>query len=163
MRVPCRSASDVDRGGHTLLEIALVVAIIVLVIGAAVPITSGFAREQRFRDVARELLVFAKTARTDAMTSGGATEVIFAKEGIGLRRTGDEEPSRILRLPDGMSYLIVPFGTDRAMRPDGQRWIFQPSGLCEPVTVRFEDGRGWMEVTFDALTAGLADESYYFP
>jgi prepilin-type N-terminal cleavage/methylation domain-containing protein len=156
-------ARDRQPRGYTLLEIALVVAIIALIIGAAVPLTSGFTREQQLRDVVRDLLVFAKTARAEAMTTGRAAEVIFAKEGFALRRAGEEEPSEVRRLPRGMRYVIQPFGMEKAVRPDGQRWIFQPTGLCEPVTVRVEADEAWMQVTFDALTAGLADESYYIP
>ena len=149
--------------GYTLLEIAMVVAIIVLIIGAAVPLTSGFTREQRLRDVVRELLVFAKTARTDAMTTGRAAEVVFAKNGFALRRPGEKEAAESFKMPRGMRYVIEPFGADKAVRPDGQRWIFQPTGLCEPVTVRVEEDDAWMQVTFDALTAGIADESYNIP
>jgi len=149
--------------GYTLLEIALVVAIIVLLIGAAVPFTSGFAREQRFREVVRELNVYAKTARTDALTTGRPAEVVFARDGFMLRRPGDGAKSRTFKLPGDMRYFIIPFGTSRGLRPDGQRWVFQSSGLCEPLTVRLEEGEAWMEVTFDALTAGLADESYHIP
>ena len=149
--------------GYTLLEIAMVVAIIVLIIGAAVPMTSGFTREQRLRDVVRELLVLAKTARADAMTTGRAAEVVFAKDGFALRRPGEEEPAESFRLPRGMRYVVEPFGADRAVRPDGQRWVFQPTGLCEPLSVRVEEDEAWMKVTFDALTAGIADEGYYIP
>ena len=150
-------------GGYTLLEIAMVVAIIVLIIGAAVPLTSGFTKEQRLRDVVRELLVLAKTARADAMTTGRASEVVFTKKGFGLRRPGDEELSETFSLPRGMRYVIEPFGADKAVRPDGQQWVFQPTGLCEPLSVRVEEEEAWMQVTFDALTAGIADESYYIP
>jgi type II secretory pathway pseudopilin PulG len=150
-------------GGYTLLEIAMVVAIIVLIIGAAVPLTSGFTKEQRLRDVVRELLVLAKTARADAMTTGRASEVVFTKKGFGLRRPGDEELSETFSLPRGMRYVIEPFGADKAVRPDGQQWVFQPTGLCEPLSVRVEEDEAWMQVTFDALTAGIADESYYIP
>lgn len=141
----------------------MVVAIIVLIIGAAVPMTSGFTREQRLRDVVRELLVLAKTARTEAMTTGRAAEVVFTKKGFGMRRPGDEELSEMFPLPRGMRYVIEPFGADKALRPDGQLWIFQPTGLCEPLSVRVEQDEAWMQVTFDALTAGIADESYYIP
>lgn len=149
--------------GYTLLEIAMVVAIIVLLIGTAVPLTSGFTREQRLRDVVRELLVLAKTARADAMTTGRAAEVVFAKNGFALLRPGEEEPRESFRLPRGLGYTIEPFGAERAVRPDGQRWIFQPTGLCEPLSVRVEEDEAWMQVTFDALTAGIADESYHIP
>lgn len=151
------------RGGYTLLEIALVVTIIVLLIGAVVPLTSGFAREQRLRDVARELLVLAKTARTEAMTSGRPMQLVFDKAAFGLLRPGDEDPSDIVDLPRGTTLTITPFGAEAAERAGGQRWIFQPTGLCEPVTVRIIEEDAWLEIAFDPLTAGIADESYNIP
>jgi prepilin-type N-terminal cleavage/methylation domain-containing protein len=149
--------------GYTLLEVAMVVAIIVLIIGAAIPVTSSFTREQRLRDVVRELLVLAKTARADAMTTGRPSEVVFGKKGFGLRRPGEEEPSETVSLSSDMRYVLVPFGSDKAVKPDGQRWIFQPGGLCEPITFRVEQGEAFMEVTFDPLTASIAEESYNIP
>ena len=161
-----RMASGAARrrsGGYTLLEIALVVAIIVLIIGAAVPLTSGFTREQRLREVVRELLVYAKTARSDAMTTGRAAEVVFAKRDFSLLRPGESEPGATFKIPRGLRYVLQPFGTEKALSPDGQRWIFQPTGICEPISVRVEEGEAWMQITFDALTAGIAEESYYIP
>ena len=149
-------------GGYTLLEVALVVAIIVLLVGAAVPLTSGFTREQRLRDAVRELLVFAKTARSDAMTTGRAAEVVFTKEGFTLQRSGGGS-GETFKLPPGMTYTLQPVAEERPLRPDGQRWVFQPTGLCEPVAVRFAEDEAWFEVRFDALTAGIDEESYYIP
>lgn len=160
--MPSRSTGQKTRG-YTLLEIALVVTIIVLLIGAAVPLTRGFTREQRLRDTVRELLVLAKTARNDAMTTGQPAEVVFLKDGFLLRRAGKDERAESFRLPRDMTYVIRPFGSDKMHKPDEQRWIFQPSGLCEPIAVRVMEDEAWMEVSFDALTAGLADESYYVP
>lgn len=149
--------------GYTLLEIAIVVSIIVLLVGAAIPLSSGFVREQRLRDVVREILVLAKTARSDAMTSGGRAVIIFDNKSFGLLRPGDEEPSEVYALPTGIVYDILPFGTDRRVRPDGLRWVFQPSGLLEPLAVRVMEDEAWMEVRFDPLTAALSDESYHIP
>ena len=150
-------------GGYTLLEIALVVTIIVLLVGAVVPLSSGFVREQRLRDSVRGLLVLAKTARTEAMTTGRAAEVVFGKDGFALQRAGEEEPSESVRLPRGTRYQLLPFGADKPLRPDGQRWIFQPTGLCEPLTVRIMEDEAWIEVRFDPLTAGIEEEGYYIP
>ena len=149
--------------GYTLIEIALVLAIMVLVIGAAVPLSSGFMREQHLRDPVRELLVLAKTARTEAMTTGRATGVVFGKKGFGLLRTGSEEPSDTYILPGGMSYVIRPFGSDKVAKPDGQTWIFQPTGLCEPIVFRLEEDDAWIEVAFDPLTANIGEEAYSIP
>ena len=142
-------------GGYTLLEIALVVAIIVLLVGAVVPLSSGFVREQRLRESVRGLLVLAKTARTEAMTGGRTAEVVFGKGGFALLRAGEEESSESVRLPRGTRYQLLPFGADKPLRPDGQRWIFQPTGLCEPLTVRIMEDEAWIEVRFDPLTAGI--------
>ena len=150
-------------GGYTLLEIALVVAIIVLLVGAVVPLSSGFVREQRLRESVRGLLVLAKTARTEAMTGGRTAEVVFGKGGFALLRAGEEESSESVRLPRGTRYQLLPFGADKPLRPDGQRWIFQPTGLCEPLTVRIMEDEAWIEVRFDPLTAGIEEETFYIP
>ena len=167
MTAPRPSASIRRSGrstrGYTLLEIALVVTIIVLLVGAVVPMSSGFIREQRMRDAVRELLVLAKTARTEAMTTGRAAEVIFNKRGFALRRAGEEEPSESVTLARGMSYQLFPFSADKPLKPDGQRWIFQPTGLCEPVSVRIIENEAWIEVRFDPLTAGIEEETYNIP
>ncbi len=151
-------------GGYTLLEILMVLAIMSLLVGAAVPMVTGFSREQRLRDVARELLIFAKTARTDAMTTGQATEVVFGAKAIGLRRPGDkEEPSETMQPPAGIKVTLRPFGEDKVQKRDGQRWIFQPTGLCEPLTIIITEGESYLEIDFDPLTAGISEERYYFP
>jgi len=149
--------------GFTLIEIAVVLAIIVLLIGAAIPFSSGFMREQRLRDVVRELLVLAKTGRAEAMSTGRAAALVFEKAGFALARPGDQEPSESYALPEGMSYSLLPFGAEKAVKPDGQRWIFQPTGLCEPLTFRLEEDEAWMEVVFDPLTANIAEEAYNIP
>lgn len=152
-----------EQRGYTLIEIALVLAIMVLIIGAAIPLSSGFMREQRLRDPVRELLILAKTARTEAMTTGRPTGVVFGKNGYGLLRPGADEASDTYKLPRGMSYSIRPFGSEKTAKPDGQTWIFQPTGLCEPITFRLEEDDAWIEVAFDPLTAGIGEEAYNIP
>lgn len=152
-----------EQRGYTLVEIALVLAIMVLIIGAAIPLSSGFMREQRLRDPVRELLILAKTARTEAMTTGRPTGVVFGKNGYGLLRPAADEASDTYTLPRGMSYSIRPFGSEKTAKPDGQTWIFQPSGLCEPITFRLEEDDAWIEVAFDPLTAGIGEEAYNIP
>lgn len=159
IRVPGTTA----RSAYTLIEIMLVMALIALLLGTAVPLVSGFSREQKLRDVVRELLVMAKTARTDAVTTGHAAEIVFGKRAFSLRRSDETEPGRTETIPAGMAYTLRAFGAEKAQKPDGQRWVFQPSGLCEPITVRVVDDDAWMEVRFDPLTAGIAEESFYAP
>jgi prepilin-type N-terminal cleavage/methylation domain-containing protein len=38
-------------------------------------------------------------------------------------------------------------------------WRFEPEGFCEPVGVKFQMGRSWLEAEFHPLTAGIRDQS----
>lgn len=39
-----------------------------------------------------------------------------------------------------------------------RRWIFQPSGMCEPLRVRIQAERAYFEIEFHPLTADIASE-----
>jgi prepilin-type N-terminal cleavage/methylation domain-containing protein len=44
-----------------------------------------------------------------------------------------------------------------------RRWVFQPTGLCNPIQVKTEQGDGFFEIHFDALTGEVLREKYYVP
>ena len=44
-----------------------------------------------------------------------------------------------------------------------RRWVFQPTGMCNPLQVRIEQGGGFFEVKFDPLTGEVLREKYYVP
>ena len=63
----------------------------------------------------------------------------------------------------GRSQWIEPLPQgDKADAGQG-RWVFQPSGLCNPLRVHFRKGDAWIEVAFNPLTADVQDEHHYFP
>ncbi len=37
-------------------------------------------------------------------------------------------------------------------------WNFEQTGLCEPISIRFEIGKSWVEIDMDPLTARISDE-----
>lgn len=43
------------------------------------------------------------------------------------------------------------------------QWIFQPGELCPAPRVRFSRGEAWVEMSFNALTGNIENESSYFP
>ncbi len=64
----------------------------------------------------------------------------------------------------GKSQWLEPGLETRSRRDSSRdRWVFQPSGLCNPVRVQFRKGDAWIEVAFNPLTADAQDERYYFP
>jgi prepilin-type N-terminal cleavage/methylation domain-containing protein len=44
-----------------------------------------------------------------------------------------------------------------------RRWVFQPTGLCNPLQVRSEQGDGFFQIQFDPLTGEVLREKYYVP
>ena len=44
-----------------------------------------------------------------------------------------------------------------------RRWIFQPSGMCNPLQVRIEKGDSFFEVQFDPMTGEILREKFYVP
>jgi hypothetical protein len=43
--------------------------------------------------------------------------------------------------------------------PSRQIWIFERSGLCEPLAVRADSANGFIEVSFNALDAHVEDKA----
>lgn len=42
--------------------------------------------------------------------------------------------------------------------PKGVEWVFSPSGICEPVSVRISSDKGYIEMDYNPLTAKPQDE-----
>ncbi len=40
-----------------------------------------------------------------------------------------------------------------------KRWVFQPSGMCDPMRVQFQSDHAFFEVEFHPLTADIKDET----
>lgn len=76
----------------------------------------------------------------------------------------DEYFIRTLNLPEDMRVEVRPWG-DVIWKPlDGttiHRWVFQPSGLCDPLLIRFGSEGQWHQLSFDVLTGDTATQRFY--
>ena len=85
----------------------------------------------------------------DSATSNSAT--------VNVEVTDNLDPSNKLLTPD-------PQKTNAWMAmPDGTEWVFQPGELCPATRVRLKRGEAWVEMSFDALTGNVENESNYLP
>ena len=50
-------------------------------------------------------------------------------------------------------YFFCPWNAKEFLPPQRQVWIFEHSGLCEPLSVRVDSEHGYVEMTFNALDA----------
>lgn len=64
-------------------------------------------------------------------------------------------------LPDGVRYSLLFWGeTDWIDMQSGlfKRWVFQPSGMCQPMKIRVESDNAFFEVDFHPLTGDVKTE-----
>lgn len=151
-------------GGFTLLELMIVLVIIMLVVGLGTMSFDGVMQEQELRKPVLEFKDLAAEAVRRATLYERPQVLIFDKAGVvmplRMPRAGDDTPVPVKRcvLPPDMSLSLRRFGAERFAPAEGQRLIISPSGLCEPLTARFDRGQSWFEVTLDPLTGAAKEE-----
>lgn len=155
-----------DRG-FTLLEMVLVLFILLVIAGIAMPATAGLAAQERLKSGARTLQDYAASARRLAVSEGRSYEIILKGDGLVLERVpaGEatkEDVAASVKLPGSLRYTVRHWGKNAFSPPAGESWIFRPDGICEPIRVHFENGDGWIEYSFNPLTAGPRDDEYHF-
>ena len=100
-------------------------------------------------------------------------EMIDASRQRGISMEEQEPDPQIEEIEEGLSYLRE-FDVDPQLRVsvkfwdetrwasissgEFRRWIFQPSGMCEPLRVRVEADDAFFEVEFHPLTADVKSE-----
>lgn len=152
--------------GFTLLELCVVIFIIVLFLGISLPMMSTVYEQQNVKEPAQKLLIFAKTARRSAVDEQHPFEVILSDSGYVLNsvtadpKTGKSRSVQKLsyKLPSNVAFTVERWGEKSLHKPKNEKWIFQPSGIMEPVRVRFQCKKSWYEFTFHPLTAAPQDE-----
>jgi prepilin-type N-terminal cleavage/methylation domain-containing protein len=178
-----------SRRGFTLLELCIVLFIIVLLAGVAMPAMDSAFEEQSLRTDAHQLSLMVKTAviqsgeqqqpfrlvlegKELSLTSAGpAGEGDRAADNLGsatndaAKRDDDADSgnqavsytlSNGLKLPDATK-------KDKWESLPAVTWLFQPQGLCPLPRVRLERGSAYLEMSFNALTGDVENESSYLP
>ncbi|MDG2125586.1 MAG: prepilin-type N-terminal cleavage/methylation domain-containing protein [Verrucomicrobiales bacterium] len=165
--------------GFTLIEIIISIALIMLIMGMAVMSTGTLAEERRMREVTVELKDFAKKARAQALIEQRAFQIEFqpgffrvqalqqvseeqsAMQSLNLVE-GDAMRAEELRrynLPEDMTLEIRRWNRVEWEPAVARAWVFEHSGICEPLSVRLNGPKGYIEMMFNPLTANVEDEA----
>ncbi len=154
--------------GFTLLELTVVLFIMALFVTVAAVSFQGIDGEQVLREPAEELQRMAREAVRRAGMYEQPQVIVFDKHGFGTRYRDDVNATpenggttqwlRRVQIPEDISCQMKHWGQKEWKPAAGQRWMVQPSGLCEPLTVRLERGRSYIEMQFNPLTGGVAEE-----
>lgn len=171
-------------GGFTLLEIVIVLLVIALIAGGAITMMVLSNDERVLNDATSEVQSLAKRARTIAGLQQRPYALEFYEGKVTLMPLAEAvlEPDRRAAAADaleaageaaggrfqsvhaswtadeGTEIFVRRWASDEFLPATGknrQVWRFDPEGLCEPITVRLQVGKSWMESEFNPLTAGI--------
>ncbi len=162
----------------TLMEILVALAIVGLIAAGSMIAVGSLNDERDLRAPLNELRIMAKKSWARSMEEQRAWQIkllpdrfilepqqpIHADD-LKLFKDVDEQMKR----GNGIdSYVIDPsikmevrhFGETEwnVARPDA--WVFEHSGLCEPINIRFISAFATITVSFDPLTAAVASEEF---
>jgi prepilin-type N-terminal cleavage/methylation domain-containing protein len=164
--------------GFTLMEMLLVLAIIGLVFVGSFLGMSSLNDERNLRAPLTELRSLAKRAWQRSMQEQTAWQIRFLPDRMVLepRKAVQAEDRNMLRAADQVArrgsgvetYKIDPdiqtevrhWGERDWHKPGPDVWVFEHSGLCEPISVRFLSAHGVLAVQFDPLTASVQLEEF---
>lgn len=161
------------------MEMILVMAIISLVFAGTFIGMSSLNDEKSLRKPFVDLRGLAKTAWHRSLMEQNAWEIRFFATHFDLLPRGavNEKDARMIHESDlangrssGLETIPVPEGITVEVRRWAGRdwvrptdkapisWIFEQSGLCEPISVRFVRGEDIVGAQFDPLTGSVKEE-----
>jgi len=145
------------RAGFTIMEIIVVMAIIIMMIGIASFAIRQATPDPSVRKPADELIRIAKIAVRASAVQGRGFAVAFDKQGFSLTGADTGQQTRG-SVPKGMKMHIKRWGGREWEEAAGYRWYFGSQGLCEPLTVRFAAQDSAIEMKFNPLTGTPSEE-----
>jgi prepilin-type N-terminal cleavage/methylation domain-containing protein len=168
--------------GFTLLEIVIVLAVSAMLLGGAVGLLVFSSDQRVLNNASGEIEALAKRARTTAILQQTPYALEFRqgivrllplseagndeKKTAGGHRIGGEPVTRTtgerrqFTWNDGMHLFIRRWNSSDWL-PTGKNsihiWRFDPTGLCEPISVRMALNQSWEEDFYHPLTASIRD------
>lgn len=181
-------ASRSAAAGFTLIEIVVVLLLIAVIAGGAIGVMVNSDADRALKSSSGEIESLAKRARTVAALQQRPYALEFFDNRVSLMPLAEaiiepverEKAAVLLELAGTESGSVHDqWATEGEMKMSVRRWAsdtwipideksrqvwrFDPEGFCEPVGVRLETGRSWMEMEFHPLTGGIrytAKEAY---
>ncbi|MES2705395.1 MAG: prepilin-type N-terminal cleavage/methylation domain-containing protein [Verrucomicrobiota bacterium] len=168
------------RRAFTLMEMLVALAIIGLIVAGSFIAAGSLNNEKALRTPLNELRIMAKKAWARSMEEQRAWQIRLVKDRFVLEprqaiqtedqnyfKKTDEEMGRSTGVE---SYILEPqirmevrhWGEQQWHPPLPDSWVFEHSGLCEPINIRFISDAGSVTVSFDPLTAAAVDENFEF-
>lgn len=170
--------------GFTLIEIVMVLAIATVIMGGVMGMLVYSSAGHQLRSASGEIELLAKRARMTAIIKQTPYALEF-REGVvrmlplalagqdqkttaGGHHIGGETvipgaESQQYTLKQGIKVAIRHWNSNvwlPAFKNNIQVWRFDPTGLCEPISVKLALGDSWAEDTYHPLTASIRESLF---
>lgn len=170
--------------GFTLIEVVISFVLIVLIIGVGVLSLATESARKQITKPAGELKKYARRGLQMAINQRRAFAIQLTPDSFALREGSmdtvgedgidrfssdsfdesieDESPSGMLgayQLDELMTLEVRRWGEKYFRKPEGDAWVFEPSGICEPIGIKLIHEKGFIEMEFNPLTAKIQEQS----
>ena len=142
--------------GMTLVELAMVLAIVSVVIGIIAPDFAGVLRRGRLEDFSHQLALVCRESYHSAVFSGNERWVVASPTSfITVRDKGPDGPQAAAFRP-----LEIPSWCDVDGLAEG--WCANPDGFCDtgPITIRDREEGKFLTLRFRPYDGELTEEDY---
>jgi prepilin-type N-terminal cleavage/methylation domain-containing protein len=186
------SASSDVRGGFTLLEMCMVLFIIAILFGVTMPAIQSAFTEQAVRKDSHQLALMVKTAMIQSAEQHRNYVIDLTNNTMALHpadpatsqadtsadtSSGNDTDTTAAAGSIQMEDVVVTDQLDapnKLLAPDPIKpnawvdmpdtsWVFQPGELCPATRIRLSRGDAWLEMSFNALTGNVENETASFP
>ena len=179
MTISAVRKSSNRRKGFTLLEIIVVLALTMLVIGGAIGAMYLNRDEARLKGSINDIEMLAKRARTVAVLQQRPYALEITREGVEMMPLAeamiDPGERKDWLQEDGvydgwlkeeeMGLLVRRWASTDWLplkRDETHVWRFDPDGVCEPIGLRIQLENGnWISTSFHPLSAAPSDTEAY--
>ncbi len=125
--------------GFTLLEMIVVLAIAALVIGIGATAVQRLTEDHELWKTTQE------------------AERVFMQAMTRTLATSQSQSVSLESLNHGARLTVRRAGMTEFVAAAGQRVVLHPGGLCEPLTLHWQQGDAWIRATLDPRTGALND------
>ncbi|MDX6766359.1 MAG: hypothetical protein SFU85_06175 [Candidatus Methylacidiphilales bacterium] len=161
---PERAAPRPNPGrGFTLIEICIALFLALTLFSIAAGIVKMGVRDTELARLRDEAGLLVLRTRALAMESGREMKLRVDGEGLVLDTAEDSKPfPRTLAIPPGVKFEVQVWPDDRWISPRDKNtvdWVFQPNGICMPLSLRFTQGASFISFRIHPLTGAVDQES----
>jgi Tfp pilus assembly protein FimT len=138
----------------TLIEIAISVAILLMMLLLAVPSLNGVLADRRLRRSLDEFNKFVQQAQEHSMTEHRPYVLAWGRDRVDLRPEAPEKDEAAIAVYELARGEAIQLNLPAALLRDiPAEWIFWPSGNCEPATIAYKGANGAWTAKYSPLTA----------